>query len=90
MHSDVTNILLSIFLNFLSWSGEFYAVQSEATKQRDHGRVEPRCFSIRHTDRIDSNRFAHLMDSNRRIDHSQLSIAYLYNNSMMRWTVDSW
>ena len=63
MHSDVStkvkNISLSIFLNFLSWFEELYAVQCEATGRRDHGRIEPRWFSIRRTESI-------------RIDYSQL------------------
>ena len=65
MHSDlstkVKNISLSIFLNFLSGSEKLYAVQCQATGRRDHGRIEPRWFSIRHTESIligesDSNR----------------------------------
>ena len=57
MHSDVStkvnkNISLSIFLNFLSWSEELYAVQCEATGRRHHGRIEPRWFLIRHTESI--------------------------------------
>ena len=52
LSSKVKNISLSIFLNFLSWSEELYAVQCEATGRRDHGRIEPRWFSIRHTESI--------------------------------------
>ena len=37
--SKKKNISLSIFLNFVSWSEELYAVQCEATGRRDHGRI---------------------------------------------------
>ena len=74
MHSDISTkvtkiISLSIFLNFLSWSEELYAVQREATGRRDHGRIEPRWFSNRHKESIrivspiDSIRFKTIIPS---------------------------
>ena len=59
MHSDIStkvknNISLNIFLNFLSWSEELYAVQCEATGRHDHGRTEPRCMVFDSAYRIDS------------------------------------
>ena len=74
------NISLSIFLNFLSWSEEFYAVQCEATGWRDHGRIESLWFLIRHTELIcPSNRFKLFLQGGSKWNTPPENMQYLRN-----------
>ena len=90
MHSDVSmkvkkNISLSIFLNFISWSEELYAVHCAhgwMTGPRDHGWIEPlfnspyRIDLNQIADRINYSQLHEIQRCHIRISHLLISFSY--------------